>query len=122
LPAVPTIAVVDDDQAIREAMDDLVKSFGYQSRLFSNAEEFLEYEARSEIDCMLVDVKMPGLSGLELQEVLNQQGGKPPMIFVTSFKDERTKSAALTGGAVAILGKPVDIEALIDCLESAVHR
>jgi len=120
LPSVPTIAVVDDDQAIREAMDDLVKSCGYECRLFASAEEFLVFEPRSAIDCMLVDVKMPGLSGIELQAELNKHSQRPPMIFVTSYKDERTRSRAMNGGAFAFLGKPVDIEKLIVCLEQAL--
>jgi len=103
-------------------MDDLVKSCGYDCRLFSSAEEFLAFEPRSEIDCMLVDVKMPGLSGIELQSELNKQSGRPPMIFVTSYKDERTKAIAMSGGALAVFGKPVDIDTLINCLESAVSR
>ncbi|QFY64019.1 response regulator (plasmid) [Rhizobium grahamii] len=119
---VPTIAVVDDDQAIREAMDDLVKSCGYECRLFASAEEFLAFEPRSAIDCMLVDVKMPGLSGIELQAELNKRSDRPPMIFVTSYRDDRTRNNAMNGGAVAFLGKPVDIEKLIGCLESALDR
>ncbi|MBY5814512.1 response regulator [Rhizobium leguminosarum] len=121
MPPVPTIAVVDDDQAIREAMDDLVKSCGYDCKLFSSAEEFLEFEPRSEIDCMVVDVKMPGLSGIELQSELNRGVSRPPMIFVTSYKDERTKAIAMSGGALAVLGKPVDIDTLINCLETAIR-
>ncbi|EPE94751.1 response regulator transcription factor [Rhizobium grahamii] len=120
MPSVPTIAVVDDDEAIREAMDDLVKSCGYDSRLFASAEEFLAFEPRSDIDCMLVDVMMPGLSGIELQAELNKRPSHPPVIFVTSYKDERTRNAAMSAGAFAFLGKPVDIERLIGCLESAL--
>lgn len=120
MPTVPTIAIVDDDQAIREAMDDLVKSCGYECRLFTSAEEFLAFEPRTAIDCMLVDVKMPGLSGIELQAELNRRSQRPPMIFVTSHKDERTRKRAMNGGAFAFLGKPVDIEKLIGCLESAL--
>jgi FixJ family two-component response regulator len=114
------IAIVDDDQAIREALDDLVKSLGHESRLFTSAEEFLAYEPRASIDCMLVDVKMQGLSGIELQAKLNEEPHRPPMIFMTSYRDERTRSAAMNGGALAFLGKPVDISSLIDCLESAL--
>lgn len=114
------IAIVDDDQAIREAMDDLVKSCGYECRLFASAEEFLAFEPRSEIACMLVDVKMPGLSGIELQAELNKHSGRPPMIFVTSYKDERTRNMAINGGAFCFLGKPIDIAKLIGCLESAL--
>jgi FixJ family two-component response regulator len=121
LPNTPTIAIVDDDQAIREALDDLVKSCGYESRLFSSAEEFLTFAPRAEIDCMLVDVKMPGLTGIELQAELNKQPDRPPMIFMTSYKDERTRTAAMDGGAFAFLGKPVDTNRLIGCLESVLH-
>ncbi|MGZ2506034.1 FixJ family two-component response regulator [Rhizobium beringeri] len=102
-------------------MDDLVKSCGYDCKLFSSAEEFLEFEPRSEIDCMVVDVKMPGLSGIELQSELNRGASRPPMIFVTSYKDERTKAIAMSGGALAVLGKPVDIGTLINCLETAIR-
>jgi len=122
LPTVPTIAVVDDDQAIREAMDDLVKSCGYECRLFVSAEEFLAFEPRSAIDCVLVDVKMPGLSGIELQAELNKQSGRPPLIFVTSYKDEKTRNAAMAGGAFAFLGKPVDTAMLIGFMQSALTR
>ncbi|MDI7864510.1 response regulator [Rhizobiaceae bacterium n13] len=116
-----TIAIVDDDQAIREALDDLVQSCGYDSVLFASAEEYLAYDKREAIDCMLVDVKMPGLSGIELQAVLNKEQHKPPMIFMTSYRDDRTRAAAMDGGAFAFLGKPVDINKLLGFLESALR-
>jgi FixJ family two-component response regulator len=122
LPPVPVIAVVDDDPAIREAMDDLIMSFGYECRLFVSAEQFLESKQQADIDCIVVDVKMPGLSGIELQSELNRRGNHPPMIFVTSYQDERTRNAALNGGALAFLGKPVNIVSLIGCLESVLAR
>lgn len=119
----PVIAIVDDDQSIREALDDLVLSCGYQSRLFTSAETFLADGDRTLIDCMLVDVKMPGLSGIELQALLNMQAAsKPPMIFMTSYSDERTKAAAMDGGAFAFLGKPVDFGQLVLCLERALNH
>lgn len=72
---------------------------------------------------MLVDVKMPGLSGIELQAVLNSQNApKPPMIFMTSYRDERTRAAAIDGGAFAFLGKPVDFDQLVRCLEQALKH
>lgn len=101
-------------------MDDLIKSFGYECHVFSSAEEFLDFDPRSVIDCMVVDVKMPGLSGIELQTELNRRQSHPPMIFVTSYEDDRTRKAALNGGALAVLRKPVDIGALIGCLETAL--
>ncbi|WP_275785435.1 response regulator transcription factor [Pararhizobium gei] len=119
----PVIAIVDDDQSIREALDDLVLSCGYKSRLFTSAEAFLAADDRGAISCMLVDVKMPGLTGIELQAVLNEQTvPKPPMIFMTSYHDERTKAAALNGGAFAFLGKPVNFDQLVLCLEEALKH
>ena len=119
----PVIAIVDDDPSIREALDDLVLSCGYQSQLFVSAEDFLADDNRAAIDCMLVDVKMPGLSGIELQAVLNKQADcKPPMIFMTSYRDERTRAAAMEGGAFAFLGKPVDFSQLVLCLEQALKH
>lgn len=120
MSSLSTIAIVDDDQAIREALDDLVQSCGYHSALFSSAEEFLAYDDWADIDCMLVDVKMPGMSGLELQDELTKASRRPPMIFMTSYKDERTRTTALDGGAFAIFGKPVNIDELIDCLGQAL--
>lgn len=117
-----TIGIVDDDEAIREALDDLVQSCGYHSRLFASAEELLSYEDRGGIDCILVDVKMPGLSGLELQTELNRDPYKPPVIFMTSYSDERTRSAAMAGGAIAVFGKPVNIDELIKCLQRALQE
>ncbi|SIQ58964.1 Response regulator receiver domain-containing protein [Rhizobium sp. RU35A] len=122
MPAVPTIAVIDDDQAIREAMDDLIMSFGYQCRLFASAEAFLTSGRETPVDCILVDVKMPGLSGIELQNELNRRGPHPPMIFVTSYEDERTRQAALSGGALAFLRKPVTIDRLMTSLETALGQ
>ncbi|SES27169.1 response regulator [Rhizobium sp. NFR03] len=119
----PVIAIVDDDPSIREALDDLVLSCGYRSRLFSSAEAFLADADRAAIACMLVDVAMPGLSGIELQAALNETpADKPPMIFMTSYRDERTRAAAMDGGAYAFLGKPVDFNQLVRCLEDALKH
>lgn len=116
----PTIAIVDDDRAIREALEDLVHSCGYESRLFDSAEDFLSTSDRAEIDCMVVDVKMPGKSGIELQLELNKSPKRFPIIFLTSYRDERTREAAIAGGAFAFLSKPVDIDRLIVGLETAL--
>lgn len=119
----PVIAIVDDDRSIREALDDLILSCGYQSRLFASAEEYLADHDRASIDCMLVDVKMPGLTGIELQAVLNKQDTlKPPMIFMTSYSDSITRAAAMSGGAFAFLGKPVNLNQLLQCLEQALKH
>ncbi|MGM4985679.1 MULTISPECIES: response regulator transcription factor [Rhizobium] len=119
----PVIAIVDDDRSIREALDDLILSCGYQSRLFASAEEYLADQDRASIDCMLVDVKMSGLTGIELQAVLNKQDTlKPPMIFMTSYSDSITRAAAMSGGAFAFLGKPVNLNQLLQCLEQALKH
>jgi FixJ family two-component response regulator len=119
----PVIAIVDDDRSIREALDDLILSCGYQSRLFASAEEYLADQDRASIDCMLVDVKMPGLTGIELQAVLNKQDTlKPPMIFMTSYSDNITRAAAMSGGAFAFLGKPVNLNQLLQSLEQALKH
>lgn len=120
MPHTSLIAIVDDDLAIREALDDLVKSLGYESLVFGSAEEFLAFQPRSAIDCMVVDVKMPGLSGIELQSRLIQEADCPPMIFMTSYHDDRIRSTALEAGALDFLGKPVDLNKLIRCIEHAL--
>lgn len=119
----PVVTIVDDDQSIREALNDLALSCGYQSRLYSSAEAFLAERDIVAVDCMLVDVKMPGMSGIELQAVLNDRPApKPPMIFMTSYRDERTRAAVMSGGAFEFLSKPVDFARLIICLEQAIQR
>jgi FixJ family two-component response regulator len=121
LPPKSNIAIIDDDFAIREALDDLVQSMGHQSVLFDSAEAFLAYNKRSSIDCMLVDVKMQGLSGLELQDRINKEPHRPPTIFMTSYRDERTRASALEGGALACLGKPVDFAELMKFIGLALQ-
>lgn len=116
----PVIAIVDDDDAIREALDDLVQSLGFRSALFASAEAFLASPGRGDVDCMVVDVKMPGLSGLDLQDRLNTEGCKPPTIFMTSYLDGETRRRAVGGGARAFFGKPVDYDALIAAINSAL--
>lgn len=118
----PCIAVVDDDPAIREALDDLFRSLGYSCRLFASAEAFLAFMPRAGIDCLLLDVQMPGMNGLDLQRVLNEQADKPPTLFMTSFNDGPTRERALAGGALGVLGKPVDDRELIDSLHRAMGR
>lgn len=111
------IAIVDDDEAIREALNDILRSYGYESRTFSSAEDFLTYSDWSSIDCILLDVKMPGLSGLELQEVLREVPFTKPIVFMTSHQEDFVRHRADKGGAYAFLGKPVDMELLLALLE-----
>lgn len=116
----PIIAVVDDDPSIREALDDLLQSLGYRSLLFVSAEDFLNRKPSDSIDCIVIDVRMPGLSGLELQDRLNLDGARPPTLFMTSDSDPVTRAKAFAGGAHDVLGKPVDDDVLVRCLDSAL--
>jgi len=116
----PVIAVVDDDASIREALGDLIQALGYRCLRFASAEEFLGFADRSSIACMITDVKMPGLTGLELQDRLNAEGHRLPIIFMTSYADDATKAKALGGGALNFFGKPADDDDLIACLTSAL--
>jgi FixJ family two-component response regulator len=118
----PIIAVIDDDPAIREALEDLIVSLGYRPLLFASAEEFLSFPGRSAVGCMVVDIRMGGMTGLDLQARLNAQGKPSPMIFMTSYTDEATRSRAIAGGAHGFLAKPVDAEVLIGCLASALQE
>ena len=114
------IAIVDDDPDIREAVHGMVESIGHSAVLFASAEEFLAFPARVEIDCMILDVRMPGMSGLELQARLRNEPDCPMIIFMTSDSDDVTRQRALQGGATCFLGKPVSDDILIECLEVAL--
>jgi FixJ family two-component response regulator len=117
----PMISIVDDDAAVREATQDLVRSLGYSAATFASAEEFLGSDQVGATACLIADVQMPGLSGIDLQERLLAQGRKTPIIFVTAFPDERTRKRALGAGAIGFLSKPCREELLIGCLQKALQ-
>ncbi|MBW8724982.1 MAG: response regulator [Inquilinus limosus] len=112
--------MIDDDYAIREALEDLLSSQGYRALPFASAEAFLAFPGRAAVDCMIVDVWMGGMTGLDLQALLNAEGSPSPMVFMTSDTDAATRSKALAGGAHGFLEKSVDIGVLIGCLASAL--
>jgi FixJ family two-component response regulator len=117
---VQSVAIVDDDIAIREALQDLLKSCGYRTQTFASAEEFLAGCHLGRIGCIILDIKMAGLSGIELQAELVSRGSAPPIIFLTSQFDASVRAAALAAGAIAFLEKPVDDEILLESLKSAM--
>jgi FixJ family two-component response regulator len=117
----PTISIVDDDKWARDGVRELVESLGYNALAFESAEEFLESGRLSETTCLITDIKMPGLSGLELQRELLNQGHRTPTIFITAFPDEDRRMRALDAGAIGFLSKPFDERSLIDCLALAVN-
>ena len=116
----PLISIVDDDQSIREATKGLVRSLGYLAATFASAEEFLNSDRVNDTSCLITDVQMPGLSGVDLQRRLIAQGCAMPTIFVTAFPDEKTRAHTLTAGAVGYLSKPFSEESLIKCLDTAL--
>jgi FixJ family two-component response regulator len=121
LQKVPVISIVDDDESVREATKGLMRSMGYSTATFASAEEFLKSERVHETSCLIADVQMPGMSGVELQSQLIANGHRTPVIFVTAFPEEKIRARALQAGAVGFLSKPFNEESLIGCLEKALN-
>lgn len=122
MPQVPLISIIDDDASVRAATNRLVRSLGYVGLPFASADEFLRSPQAHDSWCVIADVQMPGMSGVELQSVLRTQGCPVPIIFITAFPDEKVKARALDAGAVCFLTKPFDGPTLIRYLESALQR
>ena len=114
------ISIVDDDESVREATKGLVRSLGYTAATFASAEDFLQSNQVNDTSCLITDVQMPGLSGVELQSQLIAQGNSTPMIFVTAFPEERTRARALKAGAIGFLTKPFNEERLIEYIHAAL--
>lgn len=114
------VAIVDDDQSIQRALKDLMESAELLAWCFGSAEEFLESKHRSEIACLVADVRMPGMSGLELQARLKLEGVRIPMIFITAHSDAKLEMDAMNAGAVDFLSKPFDDEVLLDKVLTAL--
>ena len=114
------IAIVDDEGAVREAMKLFMRSLGYHTSTFGSAEEFLNSEQVDDTSCLITDVQMPGLSGIELQDWLIARGYRIPIIFITAYSDENMRARAMKAGAVAFLFKPVNADHLVDHLEKSL--
>jgi FixJ family two-component response regulator len=114
------ISIVDDDESMRESTKGLVRSFGYQAAAFASAEEFMRSACVGDTSCLIADVQMPGLSGIDLQSWLIARGIRMPTIFVTAFPEEGTRVRAMTAGAVGYLDKPFSEESLLKCLDTAL--
>jgi FixJ family two-component response regulator len=119
-PTPPVIAVIDDDESVRRALGRLLRAVGWQGQVFSTAVEFLETTARALPDCLILDMHLPKMSGLELQERLAAAGRKVPIVFITAYPDAAARECGLRSGAVAFLHKPFDEQALIDAVERAL--
>jgi len=114
------VAIVDDDEAMRAAVQDLLSSVGIKARSFASAEEFLLSGLQSEIACLISDIRMPGMTGLELQAKLVAEGRRTPIIFITAYGNARTRTQALEAGAVEFLVKPFDDERLIGTVRAVL--
>jgi FixJ family two-component response regulator len=114
------IAIVDDDDAVRDAMASLVRALGYDTATFGSAEAFLNSEQIGDTSCIISDLQMPGLSGLDLQDRLITQGYLIPIIFITGHPEESVRMRAMKAGAIAFLSKPCNGDHLLGCLEKAL--
>lgn len=116
----PYIAIVDDDLSMREAVLNLLRSLRFAAVAFASAEEFLGSDALDRASCLVLDVHMPGMGGLRLQEHLAESGRKIPIIFITVYPNDATSAKALGAGAVCVLAKPFSEEDLIEGIRSAL--
>jgi FixJ family two-component response regulator len=114
------VMIVDDDDSIRRAVRRLMKSFGFAVETFASAEEFLDSDRLNKTSCLILDVHMPGMNGLELQERLVASNYAIPTIFITAFTDDRARVRALKAGAVGYLAKPFADEELLNCIHAAL--
>jgi FixJ family two-component response regulator len=116
------VAIVDDDESVQRALQDLIESDGLSALCFSSAEQFLDSEARSKAACLIADIRMPGMSGLELQATLNAERCRIPVIFITAHGDAEIRTLAMREGAVEFLSKPFDDEVLLEAVNAALDR
>ena len=115
------VAIVDDDDSIRSALQGLLKAVGLSSQAFASAEEFLKSGQQHQTACLITDIRMPGISGLELQARLNAEHSRIPTIFITAHGDAQMRMRALRAGAVEFLAKPFDDEALLETVRAALE-
>jgi FixJ family two-component response regulator len=115
------VAIVDDDESVRSALHGLMKAVGLRARSFASAEEFLESPLHGQTACLIADIRMPGMSGLELQARLSAEHCRIPIIFITAHGDEKMRLQALRAGAVEFLAKPFDDQALLDRVRAALE-
>jgi FixJ family two-component response regulator len=121
-PVLTTIHIVDDDEAVRSALRLLIRSVGLQAQAHASAHDFLASHDRRQPGCLVLDVRMPGMSGLELQQELNQRGATIPVVFITGHGDVPMAVAAMQQGAFDFLQKPFRDQDLLDCVQRALAR
>lgn len=120
MPVIQFIAVVDDDKPVREAIKEYLVAVGLDAEAYPGAEEFLRSGRINDTACLITDVTMPGMSGLQLTEHLSAFGHGVPVIIVTAYVDERSRAEAMRAGAICFLPKPVAMNQLLSCIQSAL--
>jgi FixJ family two-component response regulator len=114
------IAIVDDDHSVREALTSLVRSLGYVAMAFECAEDLLKSRHRRSVSCMIADMQMPGMTGLELYQRLSTSGKPIPTILITAYPDDGVRERALSSGVIGYLSKPFEEDDLLACIRSAL--
>jgi FixJ family two-component response regulator len=114
------VAIVDDDQSVRSAIEGLMRAVGLSARAFASAEEFLDSGQQNHTACLIADIRMPGMSGLDLQARLNSEHHRIPIIFITAHGDGNMRMQALRAGAVEFLAKPFSDDVLLDHVRAAL--
>ena len=117
----PLLSVIDDDESVRESLPDLLSEFGFDARAFSSAREFLSSDYVDSTRCLILDVAMPGMTGLDLQQELKRRGQEIPIIFITGQKDEGIRKQAFKQGAVQFLYKPFSDTVVLDAINAALR-
>ncbi|MHC2086091.1 response regulator transcription factor [Methylobacterium sp. CM6244] len=122
MPLTPVIAIVDDDEDVRVATGSLIRSLGYTARIYASARDFLDTYLKDAPDCVITDVQMPGMTGVELHQGLLSLGSRVPVIFVTAFPTDTLRNSILATGASDFLKKPCDGATIIRSIERALKR
>jgi FixJ family two-component response regulator len=115
------ISIVDDYETARAATESFVRSLGFETRAFPSAESFLQSSSLSETRCLILDVQMPNMTGIELQDDLSRRGFDIPIVFLTAYPDETVRQRALQAGAVGFLHKPFEVRGFVDCIHEALE-
>ena len=118
----PVVFIVDDDESVRKALKRLLKSAGINARALSSAEEFLNQGCHNVSGCLVLDVRMPGMNGLELQEELVKSGSTMPIIFISAHEDASERDQAMKAGAITFIQKPLEDQIFIEAVNSALSR
>jgi FixJ family two-component response regulator len=122
MPGIPLISIVDDDDALRSSLEDLIRSVGFRVQGFVSAEAFLRSDQVQKTDCLILDLRMPGMTGLGLQRHLRSESPDLPIIFITAYEDRYVQAQAFEAGAVAFLYKPVYEQDLLSAIDAALKH